>query len=225
MHIADEYLFDDSDETNEPDYPDYTFDDSEEPEEPVIPDAPNTPVKPGYLEYDIDGSVKTKHVQPPVFDHSVYGLWHVSYSLPGYFNSHKTFRARPMAHYDIFWEMVRHTAYSLPWRFRDNPIPPCSMREFRKGIPPAKIHNFIHRHKRRFSWKKDDEESELCLKARRCKFLPNSKAKYPCHQRHICPFCLCEDSAVPLYNAINGCLERTEFSKPMLCHLTFFAPE
>ena len=187
------------------------------------------PYKESY--YDpVDRCIKTreKKKSPVPVDPTLYGVLHPSYSLPGYFNAHTMFRARPAEQYDIFWEMIKQTAYGLRWCLRTYPPQPCSIREFRQGLPPAKIHNFVHRHKRRFNWKDKGGEqcdSELRWKARRCKFLPGSKAKYPCHQRQICPFCLCAESAVPLYKTICGCLERTELPKPMLCHLTFFAPE
>jgi len=191
-------------------YDDYTgYDDPDEPESYYDP---------------VDCCIKTreKKKSPAPVDPTLYGVMHPSYSLPGYFNAHTMFRARPSEHYDIFWEMVKQTAHGLRWCLRTYPPQPCSAHEFKQKLPPAILHNFVHRHKRRFDWK--DEDTELRKKARRCKFLPGSKAKYPCHQRQICPFCLCAESAVPLYETICDSLKRTEFSKPMLCHLTFFIP-
>ena len=187
------------------------------------------PDKPESYYDPVDRCIKTreKKKSPAPVDPSLYGVLHPSYSLPGYFNAHTMFRARPSEHYDIFWEMVKQTAHGLRWCLRTYPPQPCSVREFKLNLPPAKLHNFVHRHKRRFDWREKDGgqcDSELRWKARRCKFLPGSKAEYPCHQRQICPFCLCAESAVPLYETICGCLERTEFPKPMLCHLAFFTP-
>jgi hypothetical protein len=144
-----------------------------------------------------------------------------SYYLSGWFNEKTNYRARPPAYYDLFWETIKKASYSLPWLLRHNPESPCSLRDFRLHIPPARIHNFLVRHKHRFAW----DDCELCYRARRCKFLPGSKAKYPCHQRHICPFCQCEQCVAPLYKVVQISLQETTLAQPRLCRFTLFAPD
>ena len=150
----------------------------------------------------------------------------VPYSLTECFNEKRMFRARPSEHYDIFWEMIKETAYSLPWLIRKREEkelePPFTKYDFKYKLSPATIWNFVRRHRRRMNW---EEKNENCLELRRCKYLPNSRSQYRCGQRQICPFCLCARSAVPLYETLCERIEAIELREPRLCRITFFAKD
>jgi hypothetical protein len=80
---------------------------------------------------------------------------------------------------------------------------PFSQKDFEARRPAAITANFVRQYAARLKRPSPDGSlTEIQKKLLKCKYLPGSPWRYPCHQLQSCPFCQFDELALPLMETL-----------------------
>ena len=139
---------------------------------------------------------------------------YVSPDLSDHFQKLGMYLSRPRENYTILWRTIQHTIQKTAKRRHAEELPNrLPLEEYRDYVTFAQLEEFLDNYRQRLSKPVKREAKELRdfrEKLLHCCYLPGNEGNDPCHQKHLCPFCQCEDSAMPLYGLFGEELDRLE---------------